>query len=804
MLKNYLIIAWRNLLKNKAFSIINILGLALGMAACILIFQYVAFELSYDKFYEHESNLYRIILSSYHNRELQDIRAQTPRPLGLALMEKYPEVEAFTRLNEEDEVIIVYDEKRFLEERVYYADSSFFLLFEFPLKSGDPLAVLAQPNSAVISESMAKKYFDTEDPVGKTLVIHDGEGGIEYKVTGVFADIPENSHIIFDFLLSIHGIVGDDNIDEGWFWTGFYTYLMLSPNSDPKALVSKFPELIEAYYGEFLEEFNMEHVYDLQKLEDIYLHSDHLIMEPEVRGNNKIIHYMIIIAMFVLLLAWFNYINLTTARALERSKEVGVRKIFGGKRIQLLNQFLLESFIINLIGLAIAITIVQFSHVYFERMVGKPIDYSYFPYSILGWGIVVLVFAGAILSGLYPAFMLSLFKPVSILQGAFKGSVGGINIRRGLIILQFAISFLLISSSFIIYRQIHYMINYDLGFTTENILLIQKAEVELSEDFDEIEDLFFDEIAKHPNIESATLSFEPGHDFWFTIPIRRKDQPPASTKILKGCRIDYDYLNTYQVPLLFGRNYDRDNQNDGRENILVNEKAAEVLGFDNPADALHQFLTIGEAEVQIIGIIKNFHQLKLRYDLQPIVYILGTPPGYYTIRLNSSSNHQEIIDFIKSKFDEFLPGNPFLYTYLEDYFNRQYRIERTFEKVAGTFTILAIIIACLGLFGLSSLELIHRIKEIGIRKVLGARVLDILILFSRNILLLISISIVISIPLTIVIMSNWLQNFQFHIDIKWFYFVPTVLIILIISLLTVSFRIVKTANINPADSLRYE
>jgi len=804
MLKNYLIIAWRNLLKNKAFSIINITGLALGMAACILIFQYVAFELSYDRFIKNESDLYRIILSNYHNNELQDTRALTPRPMGPALKAKFPEVVEFARLVEEDEVIIVYGEKRFLEERVYYADSSFFSLFTFPLRSGDPLTVLAQPNSAVISESMARKYFDTEDPVGKTLVIHDGEGGIEYRVTGIFDDIPENSHIIFDFLLSIHGYVGDDNIDQGWGWTSFYTYLLLSPNADPDALVSKFPELINAYYGEFLVEYNMQHVYDLQRLDEIYLHSDNLVMEPEVRGNRRIIDYMIIIAVFVLLLAWFNYINLTTARALERAREVGVRKIFGGKRIQLFNQFLLESFIINLVGLALAITIVQFSHVYFEHLVGKPINYSFFSYSILGWIMIALFFAGAMLSGLYPAFFLSMFKPVSILKGAFRGSVGGIHIRKGLIILQFAISFLLISSSLIIYRQIHYMIHYDLGFTTDNILMIQKAEVELSEDFDEIEDLFFEEIVKHPNIESATLSFEPGHDFWFTLPIRRKDQPPASTKIIKGCRIDYDYLNTYQIPLLYGRNYDRDNQNDYRRNILVNEKATELLGFDHPADALNQFLMIGDNEVQIIGILKNFHQLKLRYDLQPIIYLLGTPPGYYAVRLNSNLNHQETIDFIKLKFDEFLPGNPFLYTYLEDYFNRQYQIEQTFEKVVGTFTILAIIIACLGLFGLSSLELIQRIKEIGIRKVLGARVIDILKLFSGNILFLISVSVIVSIPVTILVMNSWLKNFQFHIDVKWFYFIPPVLIILIISLFTVSFRIVKTANANPAEALRYE
>ncbi len=804
MLRNYLIIAWRNLLKNKAFSIINIVGLALGMAACILIFQYVAFELSYDRFLKNESDLYRIILSNYHNNELQDTRALTPRPMGPALKIKFPEVTEFTRLAEEDEVIIVYGEKRFLEERVYYADSSFFSLFSFPVRSGDPLTVLAQPNSAVISESMALKYFDTEDPVGKTLVIHDGEGGIEYTVTGIFDDISENSHIIFDFLLSIHGLVGDDNIDQGWGWTGFYTYLLLAPNSDPDALVSKFPELINNYYGEFLEEYNMQHIYDLQRLDEIYLHSDHLVMEPEVRGNRRIVDYMIAIALFVLLLAWFNYINLTTARSLERAREVGVRKIFGGKRVQLFSQFLLESFIINLVGLALAVTIVQFSHVYFEHLVGKPINYSFFSFSILGWILVLLFFAGAMLSGLYPAFILSMFKPVSILKGAYKGSVGGINIRKGLIVLQFAISFLLISSSLIIYRQIHYMINYDLGFTTDNILMIQKAEVELSEDFDAIEDLFFDEIVKHPNIESATLSFEPGHDFWFTLPIRRKDQPPASTKIIKGCRIDYDYLDTYQIPLLYGRNYDRDNPNDGRANVLINEKATELLGFDHPADALDQFLMFAENEIQIIGIVKNFHQLKLRYDLQPIIYILGTPPGYYAVRLNSNQNHQEIVDFIKLKFDEFLPGNPFLYTYLEDYFNRQYQIEQIFEKIVGTFTLLAIIIACLGLFGISSLEMIKRIKEVGIRKVLGARVSDIFKLFSGNILFLISVSVIVSIPITILIMNSWLENFRFHIDIKWFYFLPPVLIILIISLFTVSFRIVKTANSNPAEALRYE
>jgi putative ABC transport system permease protein len=804
MLKNYLITAWRNLLKNKAFSIINIMGLALGMAACILIFQYVAFELSYDKFYEKDLNLYRVLLSNYHNNELQDIRALSPRPMGLALKEKFPEVIEFTRLHEEDEVIIVYKENRFLEDRVYYADSSFFSLFTFPLKSGDPLMVLAQPNSAVLSESMAKKYFDTEDPVGKTLVVHDGEGGIEYTVTGVFYDIPENSHISFDFLLSIHLIVGDDNIDEGWGWTGFYTYLSLAHNSDPNSLISKFPQIIESYYGEFLEEYNIQHVYNLQALDDIYLHSDNLIMEPEVRGNPRIISYMSLIALFVLLLAWFNYINLTTARALERAREVGVRKVFGAKRIQLFKQFLLESFIINIIGLALAITIVQFSHVYFEQLVGKPIDYSSFAYSPLDWGLVILFFAGSVLSGLYPAFLLSLFKPVSILKGIFSGSAGGTNIRKGLIILQFAISFVLISSSLIIYKQIHFMINYDLGFTTENILMIQKAEVELSEDFDDIEDLFFEEITKHPNIESVTLSFEPGHDFWFTLPIRRKDQPPGSTKIIKACRIDYNYFSTYQIPIKHGRNYSRDNQNDGRENILVNEKATEFLGFDNPGDALNQFLMIDDYEVQIIGIVKNFHQLKLRYKLHPVIYILGTPPGYYAVRLNTGLNHQQIIDHIKVKFDEFLPGNPFLYTYMDEYFNRQYRIEQTFEKIVAIFTILAIIIASLGLFGLSSLELFQRIKEIGIRKVHGARIFNILTLFSGKTLLLISISIFVAIPVTVLILNSWLRNFQFHIEIRWFYFIFPVLVMLFVSLVTTSSRIVKTANTNPAQSLRYE
>ncbi|MCK4346583.1 MAG: FtsX-like permease family protein [Bacteroidales bacterium] len=317
-------------------------------------------------------------------------------------------------------------------------------------------------------------------------------------------------------------------------------------------------------------------------------------------------------------------------------------------------------------------------------------------------------------------------------------------------------------------------------------------------------DLLFEEITKHPSIESVTLSFEPGHDFWFTLPIRRKDQPPASTKIIKGCRIDYNYFSTYQIPIVHGKNYSRDNQNDGRVNILVNEKATELLGFDQHGDALNQFLMIGDNEVQIIGIIKNFHQLKLRFRLQPVIYILATPPGYYAVRLNTSLNHQETIDHIKVRFDEFLPGNPFLYTYLDEYFNRQYRIEQTFEKVVGIFTVLAIIIASLGLFGLSSLERIQRIKEIGIRKVHGARVANILTLFSGKTLLLISISIFVAIPVTVLILNSWLQNFQFHIEIEWSYFIFPVLVMLFVSMVTVSSRIVKTANTNPAQSLRYE
>jgi len=803
MLKNYLTIAWRYFRKNKVFSIINIFGLAFGMAVCILIFQYVAFETSYDNFHEQEDQIYRITLKNYSNQELQYKNAQVAQPLGKVLKEELPEVIDYARLHEEDEVVVTYEENRDLEDLVYYADSSFLAMFSFPLQVGDPATVLSKPNTAVISKSMAKKYFGDDNPVSKVILVDDGEGGIEYTITGIFQDVPENSHVNFDFLLSIHGIVGDDNVQHAWGFTAFFTYIKILPGTDLKFLKDKTHEIRDTYYGEMLQQMNLQHEYDFQLLSDIYLGSDDIEMEPEVRGNTKINYYLTIIAIFILILAWLNYINLTTAKAIERAREVSLRKIHGAQRRQLVTQFLIESVLINLIGFALALTIVQISYVYFQDLVGKPITYQFLFGSDFWWILAIIFVTGIFLSGIYPSMLLSHFSPLSILRGILKGTSRGIGIRKFLIIVQLVISFALISGSLIIYSQIRYMIRHDLGFNPENIILMHKAEVERAENFDEVEQTYFAELMKHHQIESVTLSFEPGRDYWYTFPVRRQDQPPESSRFIRGCRVDYNFFETYQIDILAGRNFKRDT---GRQfvEVILNEKAVEFFDLGSPPEAIGQSMMVFETPLQVIGIIEDFHQLKLKYEIQPVVYHIGIPPGFYAIRLSHTENLQELLEFVQAKFDEMLPGNPFVYTTMADYFNKQYRIEQTFERIFGIFTLLAIIIACLGLFGLSIFESAQRTNEIGIRKVTGARVRHIVVLFSKYYLILNLVAVLISSPVIWFLMNKWLQNFAFHIEMNALFFILPAVLIILLSLLTINGQVIRMANINPARSLRYE
>jgi len=773
------------------------------MAVCILIFQYIAFETSYDNFHEQEDQIYRITLKNYSNQELQYENAQVARPLGKVLKQELPEVIDYARLHEEDEVVVTYEENRYLEDLVYYADSSFLTLFSFPLLVGDPVTALSKPNTAVLSESMSQKYFGEEDPVSKVILVDDGEGGIQYTITGIFQDVPENSHVTFDFLLSIHNIIGDDDIQQAWGFTAFFTYLKLIPGADLDFLEEKTHEIRDIYYGELLELLNLQHEYEFQLLSDIYLGSDNLVMEPEVRGNTKINYYLTIIAIFILTLAWFNYINLTTAKAIERAREVSLRKIHGAFRRQLVAQFLIESILINLLGLALGLSIVQFSYVYFEDLVGKPITYQFLFGSDYWWILGIIFLSGIFLSGIYPSLLLSHFSPLSILRGILKGTSRGIGIRKALIVVQLVISFALICGSLIIYSQIRYMTRHDLGFNPENIILMHKAEVERAENFDEVEQVFFEELMKHHQIECVTLSFEPGRDYWYTFPVRRQDQPPESSKFIRGCRVDYNFFDTYQIEILAGRNFKRDT---GRQfiEVVLNEKAVQFFDMGNPQEAIGQALMVMETPLQVAGVIKDFHQLKLKYEIQPVIYHIGTPPGYYAIRLNHTENLQELLEFIQSTFDEMLPGNPFVYTTMVDYFNKQYRIEQTFERIVGIFTLLAIIIACLGLFGLSVFESAQRTNEIGIRKVNGARVRHILVLFSKDYLILNLIAVVLSIPVIYILMNKWLQNFAFHIHINALFFIVPAVLIILLSLLTINGQVVRVANINPARSLRYE
>ncbi|MFC2096331.1 ABC transporter permease [Bacteroidota bacterium] len=806
MIRGYLKIAFRNLLKNKIFSFINIFGLAIGLAACILIFMYISHESSYDNFHNDLENIYRINLKHYQEGELLDTRGKVPRPLGKVLYEDLPEVIEFARLNEEDEVIITYEEERFLEEKVYYADSTFLTILTYPLIQGDNKTVLAKPNSAVLTQRMTKKYFKDQDPVGKEILVDDGEGGITYTITGILKNIPENTHLDFDFLLSSHGLIREDEVDVAWIWNwiSFFTYVKLEPQANLEELESKISQIIEKYnQNEYNEMLNIEYKYQFQNLGDIYLQSEDFIMEPDARGSVKINYYLTVVGIFILILAWFNYINLTTTKSIERSKEVGIRKVNGALRYQLILQFFFESLLLNIISIAIALTLVQVFDEYFQNFLGKSVNFLFLINSKYGVYLLIVFISGTIISGIYPAIIQTVFKPVDTLKGKLTSRTNGDRLRKSLIVLQFMISFILISGILIVNRQINFMINHDLGFDPTNIVLMHKAEVERAENFDEIEQMYFEELRKHPNISHVTFSFEPGRDYWSTLPVRKTEEPFENSKIIRRGRVDNHFFRTYGIELLAGRDFSDNIRNDTAA-LILNEEAVKFLGFESPRAAVEQPLSVYDFNGQVVGVVSNFNQLKLNQEIKPVVFHRGIPPGYYAIKLVSMENLQETLNFIKMNFDEYLPGNPFDYTLFSDYFNRQYKIENTFNTIILFFTVLAIIIACLGLFGLSSFEMIQRTKEIGVRKVMGATVNNILFLYALRFLKLIFLSILFALPLTYMIMNRWLENYAFRIELNIWYAIIPVLSILIISFFTISFQIIKTGNANPANSLRYE
>ncbi len=819
MFKNYFKTAWRNLIKNKTFSLINIAGLSIGMAACLLILQYVSFELSYDQFNKNVNDLYRVVNDRYQQGKLVQHGTITYSAIGKAMQDDFPEVINHTRVEPFGKQIIANGDKKFDDEVVLAVDNSFLTMFSYPVVAGDVQTALKDPHTAILSESSARKIFgiknnDFSSVVGKTFIM--GKDSTPYKITAICKDVPENSHLKFDILASYLTMYSGKNpytqADYDFTDSDFWQYLQLKHGTDYKKLDVKFAAFSQRHFQGNKVSGSDEKFY-LQPLSKAHLYSD---FEYEIGDTASaiVVWGLLAIALLIIVIAWVNYINLSTAKSLERAKEVGVRKVAGATRQQLIRQFLTESLIINIAALLVALLLVMLLQGSFNDLVQHRLSIFYlFEKGLNGYTIAItfgsLLVAGILASGFYPAFVLSSFKPVLILKGIFTRSRKGIVLRKALVIGQFAITVALIVGSVVIYQQMKFMNAQQLGMNIKQVLIIKPPNLSsFDSSFIERETSFKHEIEKIADVKGATTSNRvAGDEMARAFDIHLVGDNSNATFSMRNMGADADFINVYDIKLLAGRNFEATDYNpdyNKLHNILINEKAAKMLGFNSDNDAIGKSIMMFNKQWDIVGVINNYHQKSLRFAMEPLIlqpfYGTGNPISVKVDPKNLISTMAQI----KSIYQTFFPGNVFNYYFLDERFNRQYADDELFGKAFAIFSGFAILIACLGLFGLSLFATNQRNKEIGVRKVLGASVANIITLLSKDFIKLVVIAFLIASPLAWYIMHNWLQGFAYRISISIWIFMGTGLLAVFIALATISFQAIKAALANPVKSLRTE
>jgi putative ABC transport system permease protein len=583
MLRNYFTVTWRNLLKNKGFSFINIFGLAIGMSACLVILQYAGFEMSYDTFHKAADRIYRVRMDVWVDGQLQVSIPKNANAAGLALKADFPEIEETVRIFPIDGTVAVKrDNIVFNEKGIYFTDPSFLQVFSYPLLEGDAATALTEPNTVVITASVARKFFGKEHPLGKTLVLREGPMDLPIMVKGVMADVPENSHLDFDFLVSHATLArawGEGRANKTWGEAVFYTYVLLKPNADIRAVETKFPAFIEKYTN---FPSNVKIVYEAQPLQDIYLHSD-LVQEAKANGSSKEVYFLLLIALFIMLIAWFNYINLSTARSIERAKEVGIRKVVGAGRSQVFRQFIFESFIYNVLAIILALTILQLSQPFIIELIGKPL--TFWSNTLLLFVVGVFFMAGAFISAIYPGLVLSAFKPIRVLKGKLGASASGSMMRKGFTVMQFAASITLIIGTLTVYQQLSYMRSKDLGMNISQTLVLNNPDV-VDSTFDAKLQFFKNELMKHPEIKYVVSSTSiPGKtDNILKGGLLLSGNPAEAGSTHYGFRVDHHFIDAYDIKLLAGRNFFKDFATD-KDAMIVNLAALKILGISRPEEA---------------------------------------------------------------------------------------------------------------------------------------------------------------------------------------------------------------------------
>jgi len=786
MFKNYFKIAVRNLMRNKFYSFINIFGLAFGMAITVLITLYVQHELSFDTYHKNADRIYRVAFTNPQQHKF----AVTHAPLAPALAEEFPEIESAARILKHYNATVMYNQKSYIEENFYFVEPELFEIFSFKIKKGDQKTAFKYLNSILISDRIAEKYFGNEDPLGKVITLSPSSN---FMVTGVYENFPENSHFVMDLVAPFELIKNDLDSDwENWRFT--YTYIMLTSGTDPKELEKKFPVFIDKYRysGDQIGESSKD-TYFLQPLTKIHLFS-HLNAELNPNSDIKYIFALTSFAVLILIIVCINYINLVTAGSAQRSREVGIRKVVGARRSQLVKQFFGESVLLTLFAavfsIIIVISVLPSFNVLVERDLRLNTQFLFF--------LICLIFFVGLFSGIYPALFISSFKPISIIGKKFRSSSEGQLLRNILFTFQFAIFTIFIICNFIIKNQIHYLFSTDVGYGKEQIITIRIRDRNVWNRVETIKT----ELKENPDILMVSASSQlPNFFTWYADLRYPGDENENHIKTNNG-QIDYDFVDLYGIKIIEGRNFSREFPSDAQGGFLVNETLVKALGWEDPIgrELTHWSGTVGK----IIGVMKDFNFQSLHNPIGPLFFFLRyTEIQYISVKINTA-HIPETLAFIENKMTKFSPGYPFEYSFFDEIFRRTYNTEQKMGNIIAILMGIVFIITCLGLLGLAVFITEQKTKEIGIRKVLGANISNIIVLLSKDFIKWIVIANAIAWPAAYFAMNKWLQNFAYRINMTLLIFIISAFITLFIASLTVSFRVVKIACSNPVESLRYE
>lgn len=810
MIRNYLKIAFRNLITHKIYTLLNVIGLTIGLTCFAFIAMWVRDEWSYDRFNENADRIYRVVGTVSSDSEVFE-QAVTAAAMGPALKNDYPEVENFVRLDKND-AIAKKGNQQFVEDEIILTDPSFFDVFSYKLTKGDPETALKEPYSIVLTESKAQKYFPNEDPIGKTLdfVLYDSTGkGVPYKVTGVIPDAPKNAHFTFNFLVSFETIIAFDRrnyySDNVWGDNSYYNYVMLTKGSDSKAFEAKLPQFKAKYLDPLSRKYGGKWGadYSIQPLTDIYLKS-HRRYEINPTSSMTNLYIFGTVGLFILLIAGINYMNLATARSVQRAREVGVKKVMGALRSQLVGQYLLEAIMLSISALVLALALCYFLQPAFYQITNK--DISLFNSPVLMAFMAGIALLLGVLSGIYPAFFISSYQPTTVLKGSFATSGKGVWLRKSLVVFQFTITIVLMVGIFVINSQMSFIKNKDLGFSKDALLTITAYP---NEGVYKGIEVFRNDILKSPYVKDLTTSNSIlvgglGNNGTQTVDNMGKEIRSNTYRLM----VDYNYVNTLGIKLLAGRNFSREFPSDARtdstQNYILNEAAVNAFGWETPEKAIGKPFNMSGRRGKVVGIVKDFHFNSLQHKVEPMAMLLRGQNFSRVILKIDMLEAQKAIATIESEWKKHFPDALFMYDFVDKRLGEQYAAEARFSKIFLYFSILSVLIACLGLYGLTSFATEQRTKEIGIRKVLGASVLSVTTLITKDFIKLVMVAITIASPIAWYFMNQWLQDFNYRIEMQWWFFIIAGIVAVAIALLTVSYQAIRAALMNPVKSLKSE